>query len=138
MKSTTNTTGMTTLKEIMSENITSSERTVFHLVHKHMQTMNGIDQPIKSFPRGLTTSARKIQKHYQSIVTYIKDFQRLMKKRRAQAIETCKEQEEYRQEKQRIARKHAKAISRGKLQPSFSTRSALDRFGPTSPKRRRF
>ena len=133
LKSTTNQTGMTTLKEIMSENITTSEKTVFQLVHKRMETMNKIDQPIKSFARGFTASARKIQKHYDSIVKYIKDFDRLMKKRREQVIECRNGQEEYHREKQKLARMHAEAISQGVLDPSF--KSSLSTFD--SPKRRR-
>ena len=127
---------MKTLKEIMSGNITTSERTVFHLVHKRMETMNKIDQPIKSFARGFTASARKIQKHYDSIVKYIKDFDRLMKKRRAQVIECRKGQEEDRRELQRLARMHAEAISRGVLNPSFESKSRFRSRSP-SPKRRR-
>ena len=123
---------MTTLKEIMSENITTSEKTVFQLVHKRMETMNIIDQPIKSFARGFTASARKIQKHYDSIVKYIKDFDRHMKKRRSQVVECRNGQEEYHQEKQKLARMHAEAISRGVLDPSFRSKSRSP-----SPKRRR-
>ena len=133
LKSTTNQTGMTILKDIMSENITTSELTVFQLVHKRMETMNKIDQPIKSFARGFTASARKIQKHYDSIVKYIKDFDRLMKKRREQVIECRNGQEEYHREKQKLARMHAEAISQGVLYPSF--KSSLSTFD--SPKRRR-
>ena len=131
---------MTTLKEIMSENmsenITTSDRAVFQLVYKRMERMNKIDQPIKSFARGFTASARKIQKHYDSIVKYIKDFDRLMKKRRAQVIECRKGQEEDRRELQRLARMHAEAISRGVLNPSFESKSRFRSRSP-SPKRRR-
>ena len=127
---------MTILKEIMSENITTSERTVFHLVHKRMERMNKIDQPIKSFARGFAASARKIQKHYDSVVEYIKDFDRLMKKRRAQVIKCRKGQEEERRELQRLARMHAEAISRGVLNPSFRSKSRFASRSP-SPKRRR-
>ena len=81
-----------TLKEIMSENITTSEHTVFYLVHKHMETVNRIDQPIKFVkPKVLRNSLLKIQQHYQLIVEYIKDFDRHMKGRRAGAIKMRKE-----------------------------------------------
>ena len=59
----------------MSENITTSEHTVFYLVHKRMKTMNRIDQPIQfDKPKGLKKTLVKIQESYNRIKDYIMDF----------------------------------------------------------------
>ena len=67
---------MATLKEIMSENITTSEHTVFYLVHKRMKTMNRIDQPIQfEKPKALKKNLIKIQERYNQIANFIIDFE---------------------------------------------------------------
>ena len=67
---------MATLKEIMSENITTSEHTVFYLVHKRMKTMNRIDQPIVfDKPKGLKKKLMKVQERYNQIANFIIDFE---------------------------------------------------------------
>ena len=67
---------MATLKEIMSENITTSQHTVFYLVHKRMKTMNRIDQPIQfEKPKGLKKNLMKIQERYNQIASFIIDFE---------------------------------------------------------------
>lgn len=59
----------------MSENITTSEHTVFYLVHKRMKTMNRIDQPIQfDKPKGLKETLVKIQESYKRIADFIMDF----------------------------------------------------------------
>ena len=59
----------------MSENITTSEHTVFYLVHKRMKTMNRIDQPIQfDKPKGLKKTLVKIQESYNRIKDYTMDF----------------------------------------------------------------
>ena len=60
----------------MSENITTSEHTVFYLVHKRMKTMNRIDQPIQfDKPKGLKKTLVKIQESYKRIADFIMDFE---------------------------------------------------------------
>ena len=60
----------------MSENITTSEHTVFYLVHKRMKTMNRIDQPIQfDRPKGLKKNLMKIQERYNQIVNFTIDFE---------------------------------------------------------------
>jgi len=67
--------GLTTLREIMSENITTSEHTVFYLVHKRMKKMNRIDQPIQfDKPKGLKKTLVKLQESYNQVANFILDF----------------------------------------------------------------
>ena len=62
---TTNKIGMSTLEELMSEDITNTEHTVFYLVHKHMKTMQRIDQPITiEEPKYLKNDLVKIQDYH--------------------------------------------------------------------------
>ena len=73
---TTSRTVMNTLEEIMSENINTSQHTVFYVVHQYMKTMNRIDKPV-TFERPVSESDNtlpQIQKHHQQMVKYISDF----------------------------------------------------------------
>ena len=59
----------------MSENITTSEHTVFYLVHKRMKTMNRIDQPIQfDKPKRLKKTLVKLQESYKQVANFILDF----------------------------------------------------------------
>ena len=84
----------------MSENITTSEHTVFYLVHKRMKTMNRIDQPIQfDKPKGLKKTMIKIQESYNRIKDYIMDFDdHIAIKRRYPSVEAM---ERYRLERER-------------------------------------
>ena len=85
---TTNKIGMSTLEELMSEDITNTEHTVFYLVHKHMKTMQRIDQPITiEEPKYLKNDLVKIQDYHKEIVTYIGHFNVYMEITRQRAAQ---------------------------------------------------
>ena len=86
MEGTTSKAVMDTMEEIMSENITTSQHTVFYVVHQYMKTMDRIDKPI-TFERPVTkfqNTLLQIQEYHQQIVGYINDFDIHMERRRRQ------------------------------------------------------
>ena len=138
---------MSTLEEIMSEDITNAEHTVFYLVHKHMKTMQRIDQPITiEKPKYLKENLVKIQDYHKKIVNYINHFPIFIERARNKAAENYEESREWlerarqrREREQNSARQAANQQSRNEQEP-FNEQEPSNAEGAASPpaqKRRR-
>ena len=119
----------------MSENITTSEHTVFYLVHKRMKTMNRIDQPIQfDKPKGLKKTLVKIQESYNRIKDYIMDFDdHIALRRRYPSLEAM----EASMEARRLERERAGPSGRVRESPfRRDARVAVGRNAEQQPRRR--
>ena len=132
---------MSALEEIMSEDITNSEHTVFYLVHKHMKTMHRIDQPITfERPKYLKKNLVKIQERYEDIVKYIRDFEEIVQQRRVRAHKDRETNIKARLEAERRRAERQKDEDQQQQQQQQLEEQGLVRVGtvsPPAPKRRR-
>ena len=141
-KGTTNKVGMSTLEDIMSENITNAEHTMFYLVHKHMKTMQRIDQPITiEKPKYLKENLVKIQDYHKEIVKYINHFLHYIEEARKQAAEDYENSREWveralqrRERKQNSARRASNQQSQNKQEPAPNAEEAAP--APAQKRRR--
>ena len=129
---------MSALEEIMSEDITNSEHTVFYLVHKHMKTMHRIDQPITfERPKYLKKNLVKIQERYEDIVKYIRDFDDDVQKRLVRGHEGREANRQARLEAERRRAERQKDEAQQQQQLAEQGPARVGTVSPPPPKRRR-